>query len=277
MSDLVFQEPTKQIKNVADLATWKKSQAYSDYMGFVRLMNTTVKGKKLTDECNVSETCQKLITMIDTLDGWAEEIPPLQQPQRYGNQAFRTWHTKLKEKGSVTTPGLITGLASRGTTRTFLCCLFKLRVLEETDSEAVVHRVFDRYLEFMRKLQTKYMMEPAGSQGVWGLDDFQFLPYIWGSSQLLGHPKVSPKDFVEQDVSHFYKDEYMFMACIEYINQVKTGPFAEHSNQLWNISGVMHWTKVNSGLIKMYMEEVLGKFPVVQHFHFGNLMSMKPA
>lgn len=27
---------------------------------------------------------------------------------------------------------------------TFLCCLFKLRVLEETDSEAVVHRVFDR-------------------------------------------------------------------------------------------------------------------------------------
>lgn len=39
--------------------------------------------------------------------------------------------------------------------------------------------------------------------------------------------------------------------------QMKTGPFAEHSNQLWNISAVPSWAKVNQGLIRMYKAEVI--------------------
>lgn len=299
----VFMEPKREIISPTDLTKWEKSQAYSDYLGFIFTLNDSVKGKSMREDCYMSEASTKLLAMLDTMNSWIDKIPPIDQPQRFGNKAFRTWCSKLEEsadsliqpllpekfKGAATElvaylkdgfgnkTRIDYGTGHEASFAAFLCCLFKLRVLDQRDCVAIVFKVFQRYLELMRRLQLGYRMEPAGSQGVWGLDDFQFLPFIWGSSQLTGHSRLEPQNLTcEKTVEENHLD-YMFLGCIRFINQMKTGPFAEHSNTLWGISSVRTWEKVNSGLIKMYKAEVLSKFPVMQHFVFGTLMSIQKA
>ena len=119
-------------------------------------------------------------------------------------------------------------------------------------------------------------MEPAGSQGVWSLDDYQFVSFIWGAGQMVDHPRVKPKTIGDYDMAEMLAPDYHFFGCIKYIGSVKTGPFSEHSNQLWNVSGVPLWSKVYTGLVKMYRAEVLSKFPVIQHTYFGSIFTLDP-
>jgi serine/threonine-protein phosphatase 2A activator len=107
------------------------------------------------------------------------------------------------------------------------------------------------------------------------LDDYQFVPFIWGSAQLVGTP-IEPVKFVEQETIEAFRKEFMFIGCIDYIQQVKTGHIAEHSNQLWSISAVPSWSKICSGLIKMYQKEVISKYPVIQHVLFGSIFTLNP-
>jgi serine/threonine-protein phosphatase 2A activator len=70
----------------------------------------------------------------------------------------------------------------------FLLCLTLIRFFYPVPDEEreLVLRVFVRYLELCWRLQDVYKLEPAGSHGVWGLDDSSFLGYIFGSGQLRG-------------------------------------------------------------------------------------------
>lgn len=180
----------------------------------------------------------------------------------------------------------------------FLGSLWKLGAFGREDNEDgsiardIVTGIIEPYFRVIRRLILTYNLEPAGSHGVWGLDDHSFLPYILGSSQYC--PAIDDKDPMPTEGSHpdapkpsnisnkavvdKERKHNIFFAAIGFIFDVKTGPFWEHSPMLFDISGVRAgWGKINKGMIKMYNVEVLSKFPVVQHFPFGSLFSWEQA
>lgn len=175
----------------------------------------------------------------------------------------------------------------------FLGCLWKLGAFKDGVQGGEIERsivlgVFEPYLNVVRRLILTYNLEPAGSHGVWGLDDHSFMPYIFGSAQytrpitddesmpLEGSVERAPKpgDILKPETVERLRETNMYFSAVGFINDVKKGPFWEHSPILYDVSGIKDgWGKINKGMIKMFNAEVLSKFPVVQHFPFGSLFS----
>jgi len=72
----------------------------------------------------------------------------------------------------------------------------------------------------MRRIQILYMLEPAGSHGVWGLDDYHFLPFLFGANELVNNHHIPmPSDVHSDSILSKYDGEYMYIHCIAFIKQ----------------------------------------------------------
>ncbi|KAJ2855407.1 Serine/threonine-protein phosphatase 2A activator 2, partial [Coemansia asiatica] len=221
---------------------------------------------------------------------------PIETNSRFGNPAFRDFYDKIEE----TLPQWIADFVpaenidevakylenSFGNRKridygtghelnflAFLFCLHKLQVIKPEDHRALIIHVFFRYVAVMRGLQMSYWLEPAGSHGVWGLDDYQFLPFLFGAAQLRTHKHLRPKSIHNAEILDEFSKDYMYFECVRFVNSIKSGSLRWHSPMIDDISAAKSWEKVNLGLIKMFRAEVIGKLPIMQHFMFGSLIA----
>lgn len=299
-----FQKPTKKIVNPMLMGKFQRSQGLHTLIKFISRTSGALVNTTMETPYESSKVVQSLISLLDRLDEVINMTPP--EPDvpgavRFGNPSFRIWFGKMQtvvaSELSVILAGVPGSDIELGTylsesfgnaTRidygtghetnfiAFCCCLDLIGVVNKNDDNAIILGFFQRYLQLIRRLQIDYRMEPAGSHGVHSLDDFQFLCFLYGSIQLGSQGELQPSDFPKADVVSAHKHKYMFLQAIDYINNVKTGPFCEHSCTLWGISGVALWDKIINGFMKMYKAEVLGKYPVMQHFYFGTLLRLEP-
>lgn len=187
-----FMVPAKRVRSMADMAIWEKSTAYYDIVGFINAISQSIQGKKLSVQLEPSPVADNLVGIFVKLNKLVDETPPLDQPQRFGNKAYRDWFAKMQEASTellssalpadhhaaiVEVRGYFVesfGNATRidyGTGHElafimFLCSLYKIQALTEADNQHTGLKVFNAYLQFVRRLQLTYRMEPAGSHGV---------------------------------------------------------------------------------------------------------------
>ena len=69
------------------------AQTYKDLMGFIRLCNDAVTGVQATSLPNTTDsgrsTVSLVVEMLRQMGSWVDDIPPIDEPMRFGNKAFR--------------------------------------------------------------------------------------------------------------------------------------------------------------------------------------------
>ncbi|SCV02573.1 LAMI_0H00716g1_1 [Lachancea mirantina] len=293
-----FVEPVKRIFDSEGVQEFQHSAAMQRLQQYLAKYVRLVNGVDIPDGSN-NGVVNRFVEILLNLSIKIDEVPPLPGPRRYGNMACRDWHDKVRDS--------LDGMLLQFVGQEFESCVVELRyyVLNSLGSQerldygtghelsflaAVaaidmlgiwgqhfsgqdVLFIFNAYYVLIRKLIATYTLEPAGSHGVWGLDDHFHFIYILGSSQWANNKRapMMPQDVTDKSIVEEYASVNFYCQAVNFVYTVKSGPFAEHSPMLYDISKtVSSWSKALKGLQKMYSVEVLKKFPVVQHFWFGD-------
>ncbi|KAL8931860.1 MAG: hypothetical protein Q9211_006684 [Gyalolechia sp. 1 TL-2023] len=300
-STVTCHDPRRRILSPHDHELFQASLTYTLILSFVFSLSEAAADKKIstvtTSDC--PEAIERILSILSSVDKTITQCPPTDQGgSRFGNPSFRdfldsitaqssAWHSSL----GLTSPSAISevstylynsfGNRSRidygsGHELNFivwLLCLDRLSILAPSTFPALVLVIFPRYIHLMRKIQSTYYLEPAGSHGVWGLDDYHFLPFLFGASQLLHHQYIRPLSIHNEIILEEEGDEFIYLNMVRETMASKSVKGLKWTQpMLDDISGAKNWEKVEQGMRRMFVKEVLGKLPVMQHFLFGSLV-----
>ena len=258
--------PVRGIFNAAELKAFQCSQTYAELMHFVQKCAESIRGFEFPassssfmpstiaaegtqvelvaaegDEGN-GHVISKLAEYLELLAQWVDEIPPIKQPMRFGNKAFRDWHARLVRETPSYLLALLEPYGLSGAERElspylygafgnetridygtgheanfviFLFCLCKLGLIPSAQLRSMMIIVFRSYIRTMRKLQELYVLEPAGSHGVWGLDDYHCLLFLFGACQLRGIGDLCPSDVNDPTMLSEKADAFLYFEGIQ--------------------------------------------------------------
>ncbi|KAK3686870.1 Serine/threonine-protein phosphatase 2A activator 2 [Vermiconidia calcicola] len=294
--------PSRRILSEKDHELFLASNTHNLITSFVFALSDSVRN---TTTCQVKESpaasdpaILALFSVLDEAESLLQQCPPHDTGSRFGNPAFRdyldkvndalpSWHAKLgitNKSAQDEVSAYLSNSFGSGTRIDYgsghelnfllwLLCLRQSSLLADSTFPALALIVFPQYLRLMRDLQSTYYLEPAGSHGVWGLDDYQFLPFLFGASQLAEHKHLRPMSIHNEMLVEECAKDYLYMDQIQWVNATKTVQGLRwHSPMLDDISSAKNWSKVEAGMRRMFLAEVLGKLPVAQHFLFGSLL-----
>ena len=300
-STLEFAKPTRRILSPQDHDLFQASPTHSLILSFVFSLSEAAAGKKISSVQSSSTTpaVSAILSVLSGLEDAIKLFPPTDQDgSRFGNPSFRPfldhvssqsseWHSAIGLTSSSAISEVSIYLQNSFGSRAridygsghelnfiiWLLCLNRLALLSENTFPSITLLVFPQYLSLLRKLQSTYYLEPAGSHGVWGLDDYHFLPFLFGASQLLHHPYIRPLSVHNELILEEEGDEYLYLSMVRWTMASKSVKGLKWTQpMLDDISGAKSWEKVEQGMRRMFVKEVLGKLPIMQHFLFGRLI-----
>ncbi|KAL9099101.1 MAG: hypothetical protein Q9163_005355, partial [Psora crenata] len=301
LPSLVFEEPSRRILSSHDHELFLSSPTHTLILSFVFSLSESAADKEISSVSKAPRdpVILKLLSILDRIEDVILRCPTKDQAgSRFGNPAFRdfidtvssssqTWHEDLGLSSAASIAELSTYLHHAFGNRAridygsghelnfiiWLLCLNRLSILPSSTFPALSLLVFPRYIKLLRTLQSTYYLEPAGSHGVWGLDDYHFMPFLFGASQLIHHPYIRPLSIHNELIVEEAGDDYLYLDMVRFTLASKTVKGLKWTQpMLDDISGAKNWEKVEQGMRRMFVKEVLGKLPVMQHFLFGSLV-----